>query len=221
MKLFKLKKDLSNLEEVAKQVSKLLKAGAVGVIPTETIYGIAADPFNKESVEKIFKIKKRERSKPILLLIPDEFWLKKLAKVSHSYVYKLISAFWAGPLTMVFQASEDLPDYIKGDKGTIGLRMSSSIFVKTLLKHFKSPITGTSANPSGSQPAKNPEEIKKHLSDLDFIVDAGEVKDTTPSTVIEVLEAPPKLLREGVIPFKEVLKVYSSSPSSSLNSISK
>ena len=217
MKYFSIK-DSKDFSSVVKEVVLLLKNGALGAIPTETLYGLAGNPFSEEVLKKIFRIKKREKEKPILVLISDLKQLELLVEEIPEVAKILIEKFWPGPLTIVFPAKKHLSPLLTGGTNTIGIRFSSSEFVRKLIDYFGLPITGTSANPSGLQKPLSPEEIRRLLPELDFLVDAGEVKNPIPSTVVSVINNKIKLIREGVIPVKEI---YSSSSPSSLNSISK
>ena len=218
MKYFCISKNLKNLDSILKEVALLLKNDAVGAIPTETLYGLAGNPFSEKVLKKIFSIKKREEKKPILVLISDVSQLDLFVSEIPEVAKKLIKRFWPGPLTIVFPAKKHLSPLLTGNTQTIGIRLSSSELVKKLINYFGLPITGTSANPSGCKKPLNPDEIKKFLPEIDFLIDAGEVKNTLPSTVVSVVGNELKVIREGAIPVEEI---YSSSSPSSLNSISK
>jgi len=223
MEVFVLKKDLSNLRRIAKQVSKLLSKDKVGVIPTETLYGIAANPFSEEAVKKVFKVKKRDYSKPIILLVSTIEQLELLVKEIPPVAKPLIEHFWPGPLTIVFPAKPEVPKLVTGGTGTVAIRMSSSPIVRKVINFFNAPITGTSANISGESPLTSPKEVKRVLKNVDFLIDAGELKKTKPSTVVSVVTGKLELIRPGEVDITEIIKVYSSSSSSpsSLSSISK
>ena len=206
--LLKLKKDLSNLEEIANQTAQFLKKQAVGAIPTETFYGLATDPFSDKALEKLFLLKNRPQHKPILLLIGEREQLYFLVEEIPPIAEKLIEKFWPGPLTIVFPAKKNLSDYLTAGTGTIGIRLSSSPVVKAIIQTFGKPITGTSANLSENSPCTSPEEVIQQLPDLDFIVDYGYLEATSPSTVVSVVNNQLSLIRAGAIPFKNILNLF-------------
>lgn len=198
--------DYSNLTELAKKVSSLLKENKVGAIPTETFYGLACNPFSQKAVERLFYLKKRPPNKPIILLIGDIKQLFLVVEEIPPLGQILIKAFWPGPLTIVFKAKKEVLSLLTANTGTIGVRFSSSIIVREICKTFKLPITGTSANISETQPSRNIKEILKELPEIDFVLDGGELKAQAPSTVISVVDNKLSLIREGMIPFNEIKK---------------
>ncbi|WP_051172917.1 L-threonylcarbamoyladenylate synthase [Thermodesulfobacterium hveragerdense] len=206
--LLKLKKDLSNLEEIANQTAQFLRKQAVGAIPTETFYGLATDPFSDKALEKLFLLKNRPQHKPILLLIEEREQLYFLVEEIPPIAERLIEKFWPGPLTIVFPAKKNLSDYLTSGTGTIGIRLSSSPIVKAIVKAFGKPITGTSANLSEKPPCSSPEEVIQQLPGLDFIVDYGYLEATSPSTVVSVVNNQLSLIRAGAIPFKNILNLF-------------
>lgn len=206
--LLKLKKDLSNLEEIANQTAQFLRKQAVGAIPTETFYGLATDPFSDKALEKLFLLKNRPQHKPILLLIEEREQLYFLVEEIPPIAEKLIEKFWPGPLTIVFPAKKNLSDYLTAGTGTIGIRLSSSPVVKAIIQAFGKPVTGTSANLSEKSPCTSPEEVIQQLPGLDFIVDYGYLEATSPSTVVSVVNNQLSLIRAGAIPFKNILNIF-------------
>lgn len=206
--LLKLEKDLSNLEEVAKKVAELLSKEFVGAIPTETFYGLAADPFSEKALQKIFYLKGRPKNKPILLLIGNIEQLYSLVEEIPPVAEKLIEKFWPGPLTIVFPAKSFLSPLLTAGTKTIGIRLSSSPVVKKIIEFFGKPITGTSANLSNNPPCSSPDEVLRALPEVDFILDYETLEVTHPSTVISVVDNQLFLIRSGAIPFKEILALF-------------
>jgi len=208
MKYLKLNSDLSNLKNLAKKVALYLKKEKVGAIPTETFYGLAADPFSEKALKKLISLKKRPQHKPILLLISSLDQLSLIVKDIPPVAEKLIEKFWPGPLTIVFSAKEGLSPILTAGTDTIGVRFSSSPVVKKIIKAFGKPITGTSANISNNPPCRSPEEVVQQLPELDFVLDAGPLKSDLPSTVVSVIDNQISLIRTGAIPFKEILNIF-------------
>ncbi|MCS7279474.1 MAG: L-threonylcarbamoyladenylate synthase [Thermodesulfobacteriaceae bacterium] len=205
--IISLQKDWSNLNEALQKIVKLLKEDKVGAIPTETFYGLAANPFSEKALTRLFFLKKRPPDKPILLLIGTKEELFKLVQEVPPLAERLIENFWPGPLTIVFEAKNILSPFLTAKTGTIGVRLSSSPLIQKLCVAFGNPVTGTSANLSNFPPCKTAEEVKLQIPEIDFILDAGKLEANLPSTVISVVKNQLKLIREGIIPFEKILKV--------------
>ncbi len=206
MEHLKLKKDLSNLEELSKRISFLLKKNKVGAIPTETFYGLSANPFSEKALKRLISLKKRPKNKPILLLISQVEQIYSLVKEIPPIAEKLIEKFWPGPLTIVFPAKKGLSKLLTANTNTIGIRLSSSPVVRSIVEAFGNPITGTSANISNNPPCKTPEEVISQFDSLDFFLDAGPLKISLPSTVVSVVDNNVSLIRLGAVSFEEILK---------------
>lgn len=202
--ILKLAKDFSNINEIAEEIVSYLKEDKVGAIPTETFYGLAANPFSEKAVKKIFYLKKRPPNKPILLLIGNLEQLSLIVKDVPPLAEKLISKFWPGPLTIIFRAKESIPPLLTANTGTIGVRLSSSLVVRKICEVFEAPITGTSANISEGAPLRSAEEILNEIPEVDFVLDGGKLQAKAPSTVVSVIENKLFLIREGIIPFEKI-----------------
>ncbi|MFN3504970.1 MAG: L-threonylcarbamoyladenylate synthase [Caldimicrobium sp.] len=205
--IFKVPEDPNQLRDTLKRIAQFLESDKVGAIPTETFYALACNPFSEKALERLFILKKREPNKPILLLLGSLDDLSLVVSHVPALALKLIKKFWPGPLTLVLPARRGLPKLLTANLDTIGVRLSSCELTRKVAQAFGNPITGTSANLSGSLPCKNPEEIAKVFPDLDFILDDGDIKSEKPSTVVEILENKIKLIREGLIPFEKILRV--------------
>jgi len=208
--VLKLSEDLSNLEELSKKVALYLKEDKVGAIPTETFYGLAANPFSEKALEKLFHLKKRPYNKPILLLIGSLEQLSLVVDEIPPVAEKLISKLWPGPLTIVFKAKDTISPMLTAKTGTIGVRLSSSPVVRKICEVFGLPITGTSANISENKPSRSVEEVLSELPEVDFVLDGGRLSAKAPSTVISVVENKVSLIREGEIPYKKIKAILTS-----------
>ncbi len=206
MKRLKISENQTELYRILSEVAEDLKRGLVGAIPTETYYALACNPFSPRSVERLISLKERQEGQPILLLLGR---LDDLTLVVDNLPFlgkRLIKLFWPGPLTIVFTARKNLPPQLTGGTNTIGVRLSGCELTRKIAQAFGGPITGTSANLSGEPPLNDPEEIVRKLPYLDFIVDAGKTPGQGPSTVVSVVNNQLSLIREGIIPFSEILK---------------
>ncbi|RLA91034.1 MAG: threonylcarbamoyl-AMP synthase [Deltaproteobacteria bacterium] len=188
-------------KEAIYETSRCLKDDGIIIYPTETLYGIGVNALKKELIEKVLKIKKRDQQKPIALIIKDDKMLKKIVSFIPPLAYSLIKKYWPGPLTIIFNASPLLPDNLFGNKGRkIGVRISSSIFVRKLFEFIDFPITATSANISGENNNLTPTDIISNFSsNIDIFIDGGKLKNVEPSTVIDITDGKIKIIRKGVI----------------------
>lgn len=205
--IFKVPEDSQKLSQLLKEVALLLKKGKVGAVPTETFYGLAANPFSEIALERLFYLKKRAYDQPILLLLGSLDDLSKVCARIPGMAIKLIKAFWPGPLTLVLPAKRGLSPLLTAGTQTIGVRLSSCELTRKIARAFGGPITGTSANISGNPPCKTADEVLNQIPEIDFVVDAGETKGDKPSTVIEVLDKEVRLIREGALPFEKILQI--------------
>lgn len=175
--------------------------------PTETYYGLAVDPFDSEAVKKLFRLKNRPKKKPVLLLISDLEQLQLLVKEIPP-VFQPLFALWPAPLTLVFKARSTLSSSLTAGTGTVGVRISPHPSASALVKQVGRPITATSANPSGRQPAKEAEEVEKYFGRrLDYLLKGGITTGGPPSTLVGYKGDELVLLREGALSF-ERLKAY-------------
>lgn len=203
--LLKFPEDPEEQRNTLKQIAKLLSEDKVGAIPTETIYGLACNPFSERALEKLFHLKQREPNKPILLLLGKMEDLFLVVKYIPTKARILMKHYWPGPLTIVLPARKSLPKLLTGGLETIGVRLTSNEIARKIAWTFGKPVTGTSANISGDPPCRSAEEVLKVFPHIDFVVDGGVCESITPSTVVEIIDNEVKLIREGVIPFSEIL----------------
>jgi L-threonylcarbamoyladenylate synthase len=192
--------------ELIAAACRVIRAGGVVAFPASSLYGLAADAFNRPAVEKIFRMKKRPANKPILVLIRNRAALASLAAHVSPEAAVLMSVFWPGSVTLLFPARETIPEYLTAGSGKIGIRVPAHPVARALVRQLDFPITGTSANISG-QPGV---DIAAGLSELlaeppDLILDAGRLKGGAGSTVVDVSVSPPRVLREGAVKAAEVL----------------
>lgn len=184
---------------VLSDVAALIRRNGVVAIPTDTFYGLAANPFDIKTVSRIFEIKGRDASKPILLLISGLQMLPSLVEEISPLAEKIMGRFWPGPLTLIFKASKRLPDLLTAGTGTIGIRFPDAALPTSLIDRVGFPITATSANRSGEPSPSSAQEVERTLGpSLDCILDGGGCS-TLPSTVLDLTTSEPKLLREGRI----------------------
>lgn len=188
------------------QALAVIRRGGVVAFPTETYYGLAVDPFNREAVARLFVLKRRAPDKPILTLVGEREQLPQLAAQVPTLFEPLISGFWPGPLTLIFTARPDLSAPLTGYTGTIGIRISSHPLAARLLAAWGGPLTATSANFSGqSAAASAPEVIAQLGPDVDFVLDGGPTPGGPGSTLVGLDNNQPLLIRAGVIPYEAII----------------
>ena len=190
-------------EDLFAKTKEVLKSGGVIAFPTDTFYGLGANPFNKTAVDKIYEIKGRESKKPLILLIESPAKLEFLVEEPSKDSAKLIETFWPGPLTILFKPKSTIPKNIT--TGLIGIRQPGNSITRKLLSSLDHPLTAPSANLNGENPATTAEEVELHLGKkLDLILDAGVCNGGKPSTLVDATQKPVRLIREGAISFKSI-----------------
>ena len=181
------------------QILSFLREGGVIAFPTDTSYGLGADPFNDAAVRQIFAIKGRPETKPILLLVNSMEMAGRVAALSDRAT-ALAERFWPGPLTMILPARENVPSVVTAGTGTVGIRWGDAPFAQRLIGAFDRPITATSANRAGMPSTITASEVRKQLGDsIEMIIDGGTLPSRGGSTLLDLTAIPARLLREGPI----------------------
>jgi len=185
--------------KLMKEAAMILRNGGLAIIPTETVYGIAAHRQNKKTLDRLYEIKHRPLDKPFSLLIVEKIKTEDFAKDVPPSCYRLMEEFWPGPLTLVLKSKEE---------GSIGLRMPNHKVAQAVIALAGIPLVCPSANISG-KPA--PTNFKQAIADMkglvDFAIDAGSTALGIESSVVDGTIEPPQMLREGAIKQEEILKV--------------
>lgn len=193
--------------DLIEQAAENLRRGGVIAYPTETFYGLGADAGNEGAIEKIFRIKGRDFTNPIPLIIGTPEELGRLVREIPEAARRLMDIFWPGPLTLIFRASASVSPRLTAGTGLIGIRISSHPIARLLAKALKGPLTATSANLSGAKESTTAQEAGRSLGSLlDGIVDGGETPGRKGSTVMNMAVNPPQFLRLGVISEREIRK---------------
>lgn len=182
------------------RAAEVIHSGGLIVYPTETLYGIGADARNPLAVGGVQRVKRRADGKPILIVVASAEALIGLVDEVNDVARLLMDAFWPGPLTLVFKASKGVPEGITHGLGTVGVRVPSSAVCLKLLDRCGCPLTSTSANISGQSPSRTITHIRQELGEgIDLYLDAGELPEAKPSTVIDVTSPVPRIVRAGLI----------------------
>ena len=196
---------------VAKKLTaavQTLKGGDVIVFPTETLYGLGADALNEGAVEKVFQLKGRDPRNPIPVLVLDQEMLLTLVTAIPKTAQQLMDHYWPGPLTLVLPGRKDIPKHLCNPSGGVGVRISSQPIANLLVKGLGHPLTATSANPSGKEPARTVQEATTYFGDrIELFVDGGTLTSKSGSTVVEAMEENLKIIRQGEITASELRQV--------------
>ncbi len=197
--------------ECAEKLSNLLRMGKVIICPTDTVYGLICDATNKKAIKKIFRIKKRPKGKPISIFVKDIKMAKKFAKINKKQE-EFVEKVWPGPVTAILEKKERsggqlfhdcekerLLQFLGGEK-TIGIRIPNYKLIFNLINEINCPLAETSANVSDRPPSTKIKEVlnqfKKEKNHPDLIIDAGDLKPSKPSRVIDLTGKKPKVLRK-------------------------
>ena len=187
-----------------------LRQGQVLGMPTDTFYGLAADPFNLHAVERIYEIKSRNRHKPLSLLIESVEQAEYLAKPLPDEFYLLAEKFWPGPLTLVVPASPTLPLKVTANTGNIAIRVPASEIAIAVIRAAGVPITATSANLHSAPECTNAEAVRLQFEKaLPIIVDGGPSPLSTLSTIVGLFDSGRrwKLMRQGAVPAQKIEEI--------------
>ena len=178
----------------------VLGDGGVVAFPTETFYGLGADALNPKAVARIFKVKSRSASKPLLVLVDSVDMVVTIAADIPRAARVLMQRHWPGALTLVLPAQPHVPPEITALTGTVGVRLSPHPVARALVSALGRPITAPSANREGDPAPSTAAEVLAGLGDaVDFVLDGGATAGGAPSTVIDVTTDPPRVLRDGAV----------------------
>lgn len=186
--------------QVVQYAAGLITRGKVVGVPTDTFYGLAADPLNLAAVEQIYRAKGRPELKPLPILVNSIEQALGLARDLPAEFLRLAKRFWPGALTLVVDASYKIPLKVTGNTGRVALRWANSAVACAVIEAAGIPVTGTSANLSGFAPCSSAEQLVKQMSDrLPLILDAGETGATLASTIVDLSGDQWRILREGTV----------------------
>lgn len=199
-------KDDYNKEKLS-EAAKYIKNGKLVLFPTETVYGIGADGLNEKAVKNIFIAKGRKPDNPLILHVSSIDMIEKIAKNISSLEYKIIENLFPGPLTLILEKKDIVPNVVSANLDTVGIRMPKNKIARDLIELSNTPIAAPSANISGKPSGTNINDIFNELSDkVDYIIDGGDTKIGLESTVIRVINDEIHLLRPGVITCEDLEK---------------
>ena len=180
--------------------AEMLRAGELVALPTETVYGLAANALNERAVQKIFQVKGRSVHNPIIVHVASRAMTRRCVATWPNLAEKLAMAFWPGPLTLVLPRSKEIPDVVTAGGETVGIRWPSHPFIRAVILACGFPLAAPSANPSSQVSPTTAEHVLNGLGNaIRLIIDGGPSQVGIESTVLDLTESPPRLLRPGMI----------------------
>ena len=192
--------------EETEQAAAMLRKGGLVAVPTETVYGIAASAEDGVAVQMIYDLKDRDYEKPLSVLVTGMEMAERYCANIPQAAYRLAEKYWPGPLTMVLEDRGVVPAMVTAGSGTLGGRCPDHPLTLAIIEKAGLPLAAPSANPSGKEPAKTAKEVLAWFDgEIEGVVDGGPCAMGVASTVVDLTEEEPKILREGGIPAGELL----------------
>ena len=180
------------------RAADVLKRGGLVAYPTESFYAIGADALNRAAVERVFVAKGRKPEKPIPVIVGAREDIPLYTRALSPIALKAVEQLAPGPVTMIFYASDRVPDILTGGSGKVGVRVPDHPVASALAAVFGGAVTATSANISGAPGVSDPEEVARLFGDaLDLLLDGGVTPGPPPSTLLDLTVEPPRVLRGG------------------------
>jgi L-threonylcarbamoyladenylate synthase len=201
--------------DAAARAAKLLRDGEVVALPTETVYGLAANALDENAVAKIFQIKGRPANNPVIVHVVGVAMAKRCVSDWPAKADKLAQAFWPGPLTLVLPRAKEIPDSVVAGGATVGVRWPSHPFIQAVIRACDFPLAAPSANLSGRTSPTNARHVNQQLAgNIPLIVDGGQSQVGIESTVLDLAVSPPEILRPGMIHAEALAAVCGEVPTS-------
>lgn len=187
------------------KAAEIIRGGGIGIVPTDTLYGVVAPTFSREAVERVYAVRERSEQKPCIILLSNEHMLASFGIVPTETVRKVMKDYWPGAVSIIFSCSDERFSYLHRGAETLAFRVPDPKY--TALVSFlekTGPLIAPSANTQGKSPAVTIEDAYDYFSDtVDFYVDGG-VLPGEPSTILSVLGNTVQLVRAGVVPFTRI-----------------
>ncbi|HZT77913.1 MAG TPA: L-threonylcarbamoyladenylate synthase [Vicinamibacterales bacterium] len=191
--------------DAIEEAAKWILAGRVVAIPTDTLYGLAVDPWSAVAVDALFAAKDRPAERAIPLIASDRAQVETAIGPLSPTAARLADRGWPGPLTLVVPAPPALAAAVTGGTGTVGVRVPNHDVARAIARLAGRPITATSANLSGEPATDDPDRVEASLGDrIQMLVDVGRTAGGPPSTIVDVTGAAPRLLRAGAVAWDEI-----------------
>ncbi len=196
------------IKENLAAAAEILKKGGLVAVPTETVYGLAANAFDAAAVQRIYDVKGRPEYKPISLLISGVEDIERLSADVPDEARTLGERFWPGPLTMVLKKESSVPDIVTAGGDTVGLRCPDHPMTLELIRISGLPLAAPSANPSGFESPKDFQKVMEYFDGkIECAVDGGRCSVGSESTILDMTVRPFRILRQGSLPKYELIKL--------------
>jgi tRNA threonylcarbamoyl adenosine modification protein (Sua5/YciO/YrdC/YwlC family) len=179
----------------------VLADGGLIAYPTDTVYGIGCDLSNKHAIDRLYAVKGMHRSHPLTFICPDLSDIARYAVVDNP-VYRVLRRFLPGPYTFILQATREVPKLVQMKRKTVGIRVPALETPRALARGLGRPIISTTAGRPGEEPFVDPHEIDAAFPELKLVLDGG-VGGVSPTTVVDLTQSPPEVVREGAGPADE------------------
>jgi tRNA threonylcarbamoyl adenosine modification protein (Sua5/YciO/YrdC/YwlC family) len=191
-------------DAVQEAAARVLRGGVIA-IPTDTLYGLAVDPFNPDAVQRLYDVKGRPADRALPLIADGAAQVAAAIGGLGMMGERLASAFWPGPLTLIVNAPRTLVRAVTGDTGKVGVRVPDDVVARAVCAAAGKPVTATSANVSGEPATADPDVVERTLgARVDLLLDGGLTRGGAPSTIVDVTGAEPVLVRAGAIAWEAI-----------------
>jgi L-threonylcarbamoyladenylate synthase len=199
--------------DAIEEAGKWIRNGGLVAVPTDTLYGLAADPFSAAAIERLFAVKGRAAERAVPLIAADAAQVTAQLGRLPAAGQRLAERFWPGPLTLLVPATRALAAAVSGGTGRVGVRVPAHGVARAICAAAGRPITATSANVSGEPATPDPDQVERTLGGrLDLLIDAGTTPGGAASTIVDVTGADPALVRAGAISWDDIQAWLHSAP---------
>jgi L-threonylcarbamoyladenylate synthase len=196
----------ARFDDAVRHAAALLREGQLVALPTETVYGLAANAWNASAVARIYEVKGRPAGNPIIVHVAGLDLARRCVTAWPQAAERLAKAFWPGPLTLVLPRSAQIPDVVTAGGPTVGVRWPSHPFIQAVIRACGFPLAAPSANPAGEVSPTNAEHVQKYFDGkIPLVVDGGQAQVGIESTVVDISAATPRLLRPGMVHVESLL----------------
>jgi len=191
--------------DAVQEAAHWIAHGGIVAVPTDTLYGLACDPFRVDAVSRLFAVKGRSPEHAVPLIAADAAQVAAHLGTMPPLAARLAQRFWPGPLTLVVAAPAWLARAVSAGTGTVGVRVPAHDVARAIAAACGRPITATSANISGEPATCDPDDVERTLGDrIDLLIDTGPTRGGVPSTIVDVTSAEPRLFRAGAVEWEEI-----------------
>ncbi len=195
-------------QEAIKRAASALRQKRLIIFPTETVYGLAADAFDRDAVGSVFEAKQRPLTEALPVQIGEKSAVDSVASEVSEAGKRLIEEFFPGPLTLILKKNANVPGIVSADQQNIAVRMPDHKVALEMIWEFGGPIIASSANISGGVEPRTAADAVAQIGDsVEIVLDAGPVRLGVASTVIDVTSSPARLLREGALPVEDIERI--------------